>query len=77
MLENGKKNALTKIESDYRCFELENGKIIQTKFKWEKIIYNLANKKFNQEDNESIEKMNEIIKKFCIDINKYCDYIFN
>ena len=51
ILENGKKKALTKFGSDYRCFELENGKIIQTKFKWEKIIYNLANKKLNQEDN--------------------------
>ena len=75
--ENGKKKALTKFGSDYRCFELENGNIIQTKFKWEKIIYNLANKKWNQEDNESIEKMNEIIQNFCIDINQYCDYIFN
>lgn len=77
ILENGKKKALTKFGSDYRCFELENGNIIQTKFKWEKIIYNLANKKWNQEDNESIEKMNEIIQNFCIDINQYCDYIFN
>ena len=77
ILENGKKNILTKYGNNERLFQLENGKTIETKFIWEKIIYNLANKKKGQEDNESIKKIDEIIKKFCIDINKYCDYIYN